>query len=234
MLQNEVLAVQKRHKALTTEIQQETKVLLDNRRGELAQVEELAGRRLQEIREQTKAAQTELIAVSRRKVDLEGVLTGIEVSLAALEDRQHSLERLRNEAITALEGTTRRTLAAEARFDFVQAGISPLQEEQEKLAFSLAELKQQGEQLELKNVQLANEFTNRKAQIELEIADLLEKQQQLEVAQAGMYRQHQQMSEAIAVREKASDERETILKRREAKVAQDERVISRNAGLLHL
>ncbi len=49
-----------------------------------------------------------------------------------------------------------------------------------------------------------------------------------------MYRQHQQMSEAIAVREKASDERETILKRREAKVAQDERVISRNAGLLHL
>lgn len=234
MLQNEVQAVQRQRKTLADDVQTETNRLILLRRNELAEVEALSAKRLQEIQHQIKTEQTTLIHVSRQKLEIQAQLAALEASVAPLEDRQRSLEQAARIAANELEVSERRKVAAEARLTFIEAGIPPLVDQQVQLEAEIAECEQVKEQLILRNVQLENGYTNRMAEIELEISNLLGKQQELEVAQAGMYQQYQQMSEAIAAREKASDEREMILKRREAKVAQDERTVARNASLLTL
>lgn len=175
-----------------------------------------------------------LLSLKRQNLQLEGDIVARNQELQQLSDRYSDIQRKLNESQLALEAKQRRSEQVDARIQFLEGGVTPLETRQAELGQAISDLERTRDELESNNATLDSRYLSRKDQVELEIKGLLDKQRELEVAQANMHRQYDQMSEDIAVRAKVLDERESILKRREYKVAQDERMVARNAGLLQL
>lgn len=176
----------------------------------------------------------EFALASRRKLELESLIKSLELDRDNLSTGLGASQQQVREATKELEAKERRSAQVDARIQFLEGGITPLLQRQGELQGDIRELEHQRETAEAKIAALDSDYLSKKDKIEAEIGNLLAKQQELEVAQAGMLRQYNQMSEDIATRTKVADEREDILKRREFKVAQDEKMVARNAGLINL
>lgn len=233
-LENEVQVVQQRRQALSDEIQAETARLVQERKAHLAELEDASASRGRELDKRRETALSEVVAAERKLLDVQGQVVSADTELKALGDRAEAVRVMTRQAQTELETAQRKLEQVDARIQFLESGVVPLQEQQSQLKTEIAELEHTRDDLVAANSTQNNQYMAEKNRIEAELSDLLQKQQQLEIAQARMFQQHKQMSESIAMREKASDEREEVLKRREFKVAQDEKMVARNANLLNL
>lgn len=175
-----------------------------------------------------------MIPLQRQKLRLEGEITALEADTGGLTTRRITLEGQLREIEASVEAKERDALGLDSRVQFLQEQISPLEADIVERTNQLGDLKRREAEYEGKIATVASEHAQAITEAELEIGSLLEKQRELEVAQANMLRQYDQMSEDIATRTKVADEREVVLKRREMKVAQDERMVARNAGLINL
>lgn len=233
-LENEVRVVQERRSKLSDEIKAETASLVGDRRKQLVAEDDAANQRLQARQKELDLIQDELIARRREKNQLEGDVAGLTSQRDSLRASVDELTRLQQRVKQVLDDLGSRQLQAESRIQYLQNETRPLSEKIPILQAELDELEQQKLMLQQNNATLSSQYETRKAKIEHDLNDLLVKQQQLELNQAGMLQQFDQVAADLAVRTKALDEREEILKRREVKATQSERMISRNAGLLKL
>lgn len=233
-LENEIQAVQKRRATLSDEITAETAALVAQREQELSRMEQAARKHAQELERTISTTREQIVIAERQKATLQSDIAALEADVALLAQSRDATNQQLRELNTTLAAKERRATQVDARIQFLEGGIQPLLERQSTLNEQIRTLENTRADLEGKIATLDSRYITRKNQIEAEITNLLEKQQELEVAQAGMLRQYNQMSEDIATRIKIADEREEILKRREFKVAQDEKMVARNAGLINL
>lgn len=233
-LQNEVGQVERSLKMRREELVAQTQELLAARRSELADEEQQAKTRLEAITSGQVAARNELTGLQRQKTALEADLIELQEDMQTLAGRRDAALQALREAENELETKKAETNQAQARTSFLQGEHGPLEQSLATLRTSIAAQEQVLDELNIKEAQVMGRFETKKRKIELEIGDLLTKQEQLEFEHARLKREFGQMSEELAVRLKNADDRETILKQREAKVRQDEKVIARNAQLLNL
>jgi chromosome segregation ATPase len=233
-LENEVRAVQKHRQSLNDDIKRETDRLLEARREILAAEGQRAKQRSDAVQYELQALDAELTELRRSKLQLEGEIAGLVATQEAQTGRITALQQQEREITASLEAKERKQQEFEVRTEFLRNGISPLEATQTQLRDSITALERTRDELIAREATLESRYVSRKEQVEQDISNLLIKQQELEVAQANMHRQHAQLSESIAARTSALDEREQVLIRREAKVAQDSRIVARNAGLLKL
>lgn len=233
-LENEVRAVQKRRQTLKDEVDLETNRLVAERKLQLAATDDAHNERIRELGKTISELTNEVIAIKRRKLELESENEALQTDNALLGDRRANLLKQLTEETADLETAQRKYAQIQAQIQHLQGTIAPLQDKQLQLEGVIASLEANRDELEAKTATLDNAYNSKIAKIDNEIASVLEKKQQLELVYAETVRQHEMMSEEIASRVKAADEREANLKRREMKVAQDERMVARNAGLLKL
>lgn len=233
-LENEVRVVQERRSKLSDEIKAETAQAVGDRRKQLAAEEDAASQRMQARQKELDTLQGELVTCRREKNQLEGDVAGLTSQRDGLRASVDELAHAQQRAKQALDDLESRQLQAGSRVQYLQNEIKPLSEKIPILQVELDGLEQQKLMLQQNNATLSSQYETRKAKIEHDLNDLLVKQQQLELNQAGMLQQFDQVATDLAVRTKALDEREEILKRREVKATQSERMIARNASLLKL
>ncbi len=172
--------------------------------------------------------------LKRRSTQVESENSGLEADNALLVDRGTTLTRQIKEKTAELDTITRKHGQLTAQTGFLQNGIAPLQDKQVALETSITGLEKTRDELEAKISTLDSTYNSRLEAISLDLDDLLTKKRQLDISYAETLRQQEQIGEELAVRAKVADEREEVLKRREFKVVQSERMVARNAGLLNL
>lgn len=233
-LQNEVQAVQKRRQAFSDEIKAETARLLVEREQQLASTEITAKKRLKELGTELAVARDELVTLAKRKPQYEEEILVLQRSVDTLQGDEQSLNARIDALTRSLTGKEQHQASVESRIQALEGEIAPLKMLKSELETATGSLGLVKASLEEQIVETEAEYAKKKATVEADISDLLSKQQSLEVAQANMLTQYNQMSEDIAARTKALDDREGILKRREYKVNIDERRVASNAELLQL
>lgn len=233
-LQNEVQAVQKRRQAFSDEIKAETARLLVEREQQLISTEITAKKRLKELGTELATARDELVTLAKRKPQYEEEILVLQRSADALQGDEQSLSARIDALTRSLTAKEQHQVSVESRIQALEGDIDPLKTLKSELETATGSLGLVKASLEEQIVETEAEYAKKKATVEADISDLLSKQQSLEVAQANMLTQYNQMSEDIAARTKALDDREGILKRREYKVNIDERRVASNAELLQL
>jgi chromosome segregation ATPase len=233
-LDRELAAAKRKREQISGDIQVETNRLVQERRTELAQLEDQAKARAKTLTDDIQLRKTELIALERRKLTLDGEIAGLQTTSVDLAHRianqTQELSRLTRETDT--KNTEFGQI--DARIRFLETGITPLQDRQLELKTTIQELEQAELTLQTQIATLDSQFNTKQEQADRQISTLLQQYEQLQLEMAARRHEFDQVAETIATRTKALDAREETLKAREHKVSAQEQKVARVAGLMNL
>lgn len=233
-LNNEVVDAQKRRHNIAEEVKIETEQLLEQRARELTAVEDEAKDQIKNATQQLVPLRGHLAILRQEKVELQADLDSLAAEKSTTLDEVDTYNTKITTLNRSIEAKERQLLSVEDRVSSLEPRIGQLLVQEATLVESIKDLESKKAMLAEESGKFSVEYQERRTRLELEVADMLKKQETLNIAQSNMHKQYEQMSEDIALRTRALDDRDEVLKRREHKVSGDEARVAQNANLLQL
>lgn len=233
-LESELAVLQKQRDRLSDEIKATSIRLLEERDQKLSDLETEARKRLDGYRQEGKAGLTAIELVRAEKLSIESGIAAAKAEIGTLERRKTTANADLTTIIGQIQDQHGVKASLEAQVQYLRDITTPLATQ-----IPVLEAKRSGLDRDVKDLvqrlELLDADYKTKEQAALsDIRSLLAKKDDLMMQLDQKERDFDEVGRKLGERQRAQDERDDNLRIREARVKQDERVVARNAGLLHL
>lgn len=233
-LENELGALQRQRNKLADEITATTNNLLAQRQQKLTELETQATNRLAATKQDLLQAGEALEHATRDLVEPRAELAGLTSQIELLSRRKTDLKAEIALEVTSLEETRAAKASADGQLQYVEDILAPLKAQIPTLTSKKEQIERDIIGLEQRFKALDDEFEAKEQAILQEVRMLLAKKDDLTIWIQDRQKEFDEAGRLIGERQRAQDERDNNLRVREARVAQDARMVARNASLLEL